>query len=308
MARWPERRTSGTCRPGRNLPRSASAAVLPRLAAPVLFDRSPSRGRHARFRPPRDRRPPEPALRLAGRRPRTGPRPGHGVRQPRWRRGGPSATGRATTASPTTGAGSQPAEISSGSAPAGSRPGIVAVTTAGALVLLDPAGGAITSTPVQGGVLGDEVAVSPDGSTIAFAVEPMLRQGCVPSQPNLAGDYQLVIRSLASGTEKILPLPPQVRRGGPVLADLASVLVGRQHHAGRVGLGRPGQRGLGSEPGRHGVGTLLRAARDRCPVRARHRLAGCQAELHQGGRVPARRQPVHQPGLLRRRQPRSVPA
>ena len=81
-------------------------------------------------------------------------------------------------------------------------------------MLLDPAGGAITSTLVQGGVLGDEVAVSPDGSTIAFAVEPMLRQGCVPSQPNLAGDYKLVIRSLASGTEKILPLPPQVRRGG----------------------------------------------------------------------------------------------
>ncbi len=168
--------------------------------------------------------------------------------------GGGAATAPPTAASPTTGASSQPAVVSSSSAPAAGRPAIVAVTTAGALVTLNPADGAISGTLVRSGVLGDEVAVSPDGSTvyfaagqgcsaqvesvpaaggspiaiaagqlpavspdgstIAFAVEPMLRQGCVPDQPNLTGDYKLVIRSLAAGTEKILPLPPQVRRGG----------------------------------------------------------------------------------------------
>src|SRR5215472_15612768 len=49
-----------------------------------------------------------------------------------------------------------------------SEPGLVAVTAAGALVKLDPSTGAITQTLVPGGVLGDEISVSPDGSTVYF--------------------------------------------------------------------------------------------------------------------------------------------
>ena len=45
----------------------------------------------------------------------------------------------------------------------------MAVTTAGALVRLDPATGSVTQTLVPSGVLGDEVSVSPDGSTVYFA-------------------------------------------------------------------------------------------------------------------------------------------
>ena len=147
------------------------------------------------------------------------------------------------------------APVSSSSAPPTSaRPGIVAVTTAGALVKLDPANGSIIATLVAGGVVGDEVSVSPDGSTVyftqrsgctseiesvstgggnpasivpgdlpaispdgsklAFADQPLLQPGCVPNQPNLAGDYKLVIRTLSTGAEQVLPLPPQVKRGG----------------------------------------------------------------------------------------------
>jgi WD40-like Beta Propeller Repeat len=137
---------------------------------------------------------------------------------------------------------------------AGGEPGIVGVTTAGALVLIDPASGQVTGTLVTAGVRGDEISVSPDGSTVyfaqgsgctpeiksvpasggspapvaagqqpavspdgsklAFARQPLLTPGCVPSESNFAGQYKLVIRTLATGAEKILPLPPQVRSGG----------------------------------------------------------------------------------------------
>ena len=149
---------------------------------------------------------------------------------------------------------SAPAVVSSTSAaPAGARPGIVAVTTAGALVTLDPQSGSVTATLVPSGVLGEEISVSPDGSTIyfaagkgchpqiesvsagggnpvtiapgelpavspdgtklAFADQPLLKTGCIPNESNLAGDFKLVIRTLASGSEKVLPLPPQVIHG-----------------------------------------------------------------------------------------------
>ena len=140
------------------------------------------------------------------------------------------------------------------SAPAGARPGIVAVTTAGALVKLDPNSGAIIATLVPGGVRGDEISVSADGSTVyfaagkgchpqiesissaggspvaiapgelpaisadgtklAFADEPLLTTGCIPNQANFAADFKLVVRTLSSGTQKVLPLPPQVAKGG----------------------------------------------------------------------------------------------
>lgn len=151
-------------------------------------------------------------------------------------------------------ASSAPVVVSSTSAaPAGARPGIVAVTRAGALVTLDPHSGSVTATLVPGGVLGEEISVSPDGSTIyfaagtgchpqiesvssgggspvaiargelpavsqngtklAFADQPLLKTGCLPDQSNLAGDFKLVVRNLGSGTEKVLPLPPQVIHG-----------------------------------------------------------------------------------------------
>jgi hypothetical protein len=152
-------------------------------------------------------------------------------------------------------ASSPPAVVSSpSSAPHGGRPGVVAVTTSGSLVKLDPNSGAIVTTLVSGGVLGDEISVSPDGSTVyyaagkgchpqmksistaggapvsiapgmlpavspdgtklAFASQPQLKTGCIPSQPNFAGDYKVVVRTLSSGAEKVLPLPPQVAQSG----------------------------------------------------------------------------------------------
>jgi len=49
---------------------------------------------------------------------------------------------------------------------------------------------------------------------LAFAVEPSLTQGCLPSTPNLAPLYKLVIRTMSGGAEQTLPLPPQVSKGG----------------------------------------------------------------------------------------------
>lgn len=155
------------------------------------------------------------------------------------------------TAPPSTAASTPGATPSSGgsSAPAGSEPGIAAVTSAGALVLLDPASGSITQTLVPGGVLGDEISVSPDGSTIYFAshgckpeIESVSISGgtptpitvgelpaispdgtklafarvpvCHPSPTAFAKGFKLVIRTLSSGAEKILPLPPSQQAGG----------------------------------------------------------------------------------------------
>lgn len=137
---------------------------------------------------------------------------------------------------------------------ASGAPGIVAVTTAGALVVLDPSTGSSTRTLVSAGVLGDEISVSPDGSTVYFAMgggchpniesigvgggspvpltkgelpaispdgtklaftrEPSLTNGCIPSASNLTSSYKLVIRTLSTGAEQILPMPPQLRRSG----------------------------------------------------------------------------------------------
>lgn len=136
----------------------------------------------------------------------------------------------------------------------GGKPGIVAVTTAGALVRLDPGNGSVSQTLVRSGVRGDEVsvsrdgstvyfaagqgckadvesvpisggsptvigqgelpAISPDGSKLAFAIEPSFTQGCLPNTPDLAPLYKLVIRVVNGGAERVLPLPPQVSKGG----------------------------------------------------------------------------------------------
>jgi WD40-like Beta Propeller Repeat len=126
-------------------------------------------------------------------------------------------------------------------------PPIVAVTSAGALVTLNPATGAVASTLVPGGVLGDEIsvsqtgmvyfavkrgcsseieaipasggtaadiapgsvpAVSPDGTKLAFASQPSLTIGCSPSTTNLSALYDLVVRTLSTGTQVSFPMVP----------------------------------------------------------------------------------------------------
>jgi hypothetical protein len=72
----------------------------------------------------------------------------------------PSASGR-SPAPPGSGR-------SGGASSAPARPGIVAVTSSGALVVLNSSTGATTSTLVSSGVVGQEIAVSPDGSTVYF--------------------------------------------------------------------------------------------------------------------------------------------
>jgi hypothetical protein len=125
-------------------------------------------------------------------------------------------------------------------------PAVVAVTKAGALVLLDPATGSVARTLVPGGVLGDEISVSPGGSTVYFARshgctthvesvpvtggsatviakgslpaispdgtklaiarEPALTTGCVPSESNLVAQYKVVVRTLSSGSQVTYPM------------------------------------------------------------------------------------------------------
>lgn len=164
--------------------------------------------------------------------------------------GGPTVT---VTASGGSGGGGL-SNSTSATPTSGGKPGIVAVTTGGALVRVDPSSGSATQTLVGSGVLGDEISVSPDGSTVyfaaragckgvvesvpigggsptvigqgvlpaispdgsklAFAIEPSLTRGCFPATPNLAPLYKLVIRTVNSGAERVLPLSPQVSKGG----------------------------------------------------------------------------------------------
>lgn len=167
---------------------------------------------------------------------------------------GSSAPGATATAPAGSGGGGGLATSTPKSVPTSREPGIVAVTTAGALVRLDPSSGSVTQTLVPSGVLGEQItvstdgstvyfaarrgckgvvesiptgggsptvigqgelpAISPDGSKLAFAVEPSLTQGCVPGTANLAPLYKLVIRTVNGTAEQTLTLPPQVQEGG----------------------------------------------------------------------------------------------
>ncbi len=177
--------------------------------------------------------------------------------------GSPSSPSTVTVKAPAAGGGgagaglgASPSSGASGAQAApGGEPGIVAVTTAGALVRLDPSTGSVAQSLVPSGVLGDEVSVSPDGSTVyfaegagchtevesvginggdltaiapgllpavspdgsklAFADEPLVtKEACLPTSGNLASQFKLVVKAISSGTEQVLPLPPQVGRGG----------------------------------------------------------------------------------------------
>ena len=69
----------------------------------------------------------------------------------------------------------------------------------------------IESVPVTGGTPvhvaeGTLPAVSPDGTKLAFAQEPSLAAGCIPSQAGLTGQYRLIIRTLSSGDQVAYPM------------------------------------------------------------------------------------------------------
>lgn len=152
------------------------------------------------------------------------------------------------TSSPASSAG---ASASSGTA--ATPPAMVAVTAKGALVTLNPATGAVAQTLVPSHVIGDEIsvsasgmvyfavksgcstkieaipvsggtaaviaagsvpAVSPDGTKLAYAVQPMLTVGCVPSNPNLVPLYHLDIRTLSNGATVSLPMVPAGQGSG----------------------------------------------------------------------------------------------
>ena len=114
-------------------------------------------------------------------------------------------------------------------------PAMVAVTTAGALVTLNPATGAVEKTLMPAGVIGDEIsvsssgqvyfavqngctskieeisasggtagvltlgslpAVSPDGTKLAYASQPVRSAACPVSSNDLLPLYHLVVRKI----------------------------------------------------------------------------------------------------------------
>ena len=145
----------------------------------------------------------------------------------------------ATAAGVSTSPGSQPSASASANTVADTPPAMVAVTGHGALVTLNPTTGVVTKKLVPGHVMGDEVsvsstgmvyfavkhgctsdiegipagggtasvivtggslpAVSPDGTRLAYASEPILSVGCVPSAADLVPLYKVNIRTLSSG-------------------------------------------------------------------------------------------------------------
>src|SRR5215469_6407605 len=126
----------------------------------------------------------------------------------------------------------------SANAAASGPPAMVAVTAAGALVTLNPATGVVEKTLVPTGVMGDEIsvsssgqvyfavqngctskieeisasggtagvltlgslpAVSPDGTKLAYASQPVRSAACPVSSNDLLPLYHLVVRTLSSG-------------------------------------------------------------------------------------------------------------
>lgn len=130
-------------------------------------------------------------------------------------------------------------------------PAIVAVTAAGAVVTLNPVSGSVTRTLVPSGAVGDEIAVasngtvyftarrgctdqidavpasgggsaapittgslpalSPDGSKLAFARQPLMTDNCVPAQSNPVPLYKLVVRTFSTGAQTVYPMEPAAK-------------------------------------------------------------------------------------------------
>jgi hypothetical protein len=158
--------------------------------------------------------------------------------------GGSAASTGSATAQPSSASQTTPA--ASAGKKAARPPAIVAVTKAGALVVLDSADGSVVRTLVPGGVLGDEVSVAPDGSTVYYAVHsgclgqvesvplaggsptvigkgtlpaispdgtrlalvngPSQTPGCFPTGSDIGQKYTMVIRSLSTGTQAVYPM------------------------------------------------------------------------------------------------------
>lgn len=152
----------------------------------------------------------------------------------------------APTVTVTTNGSSSSSSSSPSGGGAATPPAMVAVTKGGALVTLNPATGAASSTLVPAHVIGDEIsvsssglvyfavkngckdeieaiptaggsvttlatgslpAVSPDGTKLAYAVQPTLAAGCFPA--NVSDPvtlFHLKIRTLSSGTTISLPM------------------------------------------------------------------------------------------------------
>ncbi|HEY7146651.1 MAG TPA: hypothetical protein VH637_20615 [Streptosporangiaceae bacterium] len=77
----------------------------------------------------------------------------------------------------------------------------------------------VKSAPVSGGgtvtiANGLLPAVSPDGTKLALAREPTASPGCTPSAQNLTSQYQVVVHTLSSGAEKVLPMLPAAQSSG----------------------------------------------------------------------------------------------
>ncbi len=102
------------------------------------------------------------------------------------------------------------------------RPGIVAVTDKGALVVLNPVTGEATRILVASGVAGGALAVSPDGSTVYFAV----KLGCqdeIESVPVTGGqpvEITAGVLPAVSADGKKLAFAREPFSGGPANLDL----------------------------------------------------------------------------------------
>ncbi len=77
----------------------------------------------------------------------------------------------------------------------------------------------IESVPVGGGspvviTSGSLPAVSPDGSKLAFAREPLRATGCPPGQADETSQYKLVVRTLSTGAETTYPMQPAAQSTG----------------------------------------------------------------------------------------------
>jgi hypothetical protein len=151
----------------------------------------------------------------------------------------------------------------------------VAVTSGGALVTLDPSTGVVDQTLVSSGVTGDEVsvspgglvfftvqngcsstieeipagggsvadiatgslpAVSPDGTKLAYASQPDLTVGCVPSSNDMTTLYHVDIRTLSTGaTTSLAPVPASQDSGLPEPISHLSWSADNQHLAVSIG-------------------------------------------------------------------------
>jgi hypothetical protein len=153
-----------------------------------------------------------------------------------------------TATSPGAAATASPSQAAAG------PPAVVAVTKGGALVILDSASGSVAKTLVPSGVVGDEISVSPDGTTVYFAAhhgcstdvesvpvtggsptligtgslpaispdgaklamtrQPSLATGCIPNESDLTAQYKLVVRTLSSGSRTVYPMLPAGQSSG----------------------------------------------------------------------------------------------